>query len=230
MNTPNSFLVQLAFIAVASAGVYSFVRAARDGEQRRVCVPICSMGPDYAGYNRTIPEFELPDLTGRPVRISDFRGKVVILNVWTKTCRPCLEEMPALAEMAKILKAYPDIVFLTITTDESAQDATDTLRSVLGDQVVGAGGMRPDSNFLTLVDSENKVVRDLLGTRLYPETWFIDPQGVIRARIDGPRDWRAMSPLTIDFANSIKGPLRCDVEIQRRVPQGKQCEDVPTAG
>jgi thiol-disulfide isomerase/thioredoxin len=230
MNTPNSFLVQLAFIAVASAGVYSFVRAARDGEERRVCVPVCSMGPDYAGLNRTVPDFELTDLSGKKVRISDYRGKVVIVNFWTKTCRPCLEEMPALAELAKILNGYEDIEFLTVTTDESAQDALDTLRSVLGQQVVTPTGMREDANFTTLVDSESNVVRGLFGTRLFPETWFIDPSGVIRARIDGPRDWRAMAPLTIDFANSIKGPLSCDVEIERRVPQGKQCEGIPTAG
>jgi thiol-disulfide isomerase/thioredoxin len=230
MATPNSILVQLAFIGAAAAGVYSFVRAARDGEDRRVCVPVCSLGADYAADNRTAPDFELPDVTGKKVKLSDFKGKVVILNIWTKTCRPCLEEMPSLADLAKIVKPYPDIAFLTITTDESASDVLDTFKSVLGDEVMGESGVRADANFTTLVDSENSVVRGMFGTRLYPETWFIDPDGVIRARVDGPRDWRSLAPLVLDFANSIKGPIRCDVHIDRKVPQGSQCEDIPMAG
>jgi peroxiredoxin len=216
----GALLPQLLFIAAAASLVYSFVAAAKDGETRRTCAPLCSLGPDYAGLNRTIPDFELPDLDGKPVKISDFRGRVVILNLWTKTCRPCLEEMPSLADLAKVLERHPEIQLLTITTDESAEDARDTLRSVLGANV----------RLATLVDSQSKVVRELLGTRLFPETWFIDPNGVIRARIDGPRDWRALTPLTLDFAKSIQGPLACEVEFDRRVPQGNACQDIPFAG
>jgi len=220
MNSATSLFLQIVFIVVAALGAYSFVTAAREGEARRLCVPICSLNPDYAARNRTAPEFELPDLDGRKVKLSDFRGKVVVVNFWTKTCRPCLEEMPSLSELAKILKHEQDIVFITITTDESADDARATLRSVLGEV----------PEFMTLVDSENKVVRELFGTRLYPETWFIDPKGVVRARIDGPRDWLQMAPLTIDFAHSLQGPLTCDVEINKRIPVGPQCNDIPVSG
>jgi hypothetical protein len=128
--------------------------------------------------------------------------------------------MPALNTLGGILAKHPEIELVTITTDESAQDAMDTLSSVLGEQ----------ANFTTLVDSENEVVQKLFGTRLYPETWFIDPQGVIRARIDGPRDWHQLAPLSIEFAKSISGPLSCDVEFDKRRPSGPQCEGFPTSG
>ena len=43
------------------------------------------------------------DLDGVPLQLSDYRGKVVILNFWSKTCPPCLEEMPSLASLAHSL-------------------------------------------------------------------------------------------------------------------------------
>ena len=202
-------IAQLTCIAVAATGVYSFVSAARDGETRRACTPLCAMRPDYAARNRLAPDFELPKVGGGTARLSDYRGKVVILNFWTKTCRPCLEEMPSIASLAKALAPHPDIVLLTVSTDESVEDARETMKSVLG----GA-----DAPFVIMVDSESKVVREKFGTKLYPETWFIDPSGVIRARIDGGREWNAA--LTIDLAHSFDDPLQCGVNYRDRNAEG----------
>ncbi len=215
-----SLAVQMGFVVLAAAGVYSFVASAKEGEIRRVCTSICSLAPDYADRDRLAPDFELPDLAGNKVRLSDYRGKVVIVNFWTKTCQPCLNEMPSLSDLAKVLEKHKDIVLLTITTDESAADAAQTLQSVLGER----------APFVTLVDSESSIVRDKFGTKLYPETWFIDPRGVIRARIDGPRDWHKMAPLAIEFAETISGPLSCPVTFRQREAQGGLCDDVPVSG
>jgi len=201
--------VELVFIGCAALGVYGFVSAAKDGETRRSCTSLCALRPEYAARNRLAPDFELPSMTGNKVKLSSYRGKTVILNFWTKTCRPCLEEMPSIADLAKALKAHPKVALLTITTDESAADARDTLRSVLG------GG---DPPFEVLIDAESAVVRDKYGTKLFPETWFIDPQGVIRARFDGGRSWA--SPLTIDLAESFENPLQCEVTFEAGKPRG----------
>ena len=53
-------VAQFTCIALAALGVYSFVSAARDGETRRACTPLCAMHPDYAARNRQAPDFELP--------------------------------------------------------------------------------------------------------------------------------------------------------------------------
>lgn len=201
--------IELIVIGCAAFGVYGFVSTAKDSETRRSCTSLCSMRPAYAARNRLAPDFELPSINGNKVRLSDFRGKVVIMNFWTKTCRPCLEEMPSLADLAKALRKHPNVVLLTITTDESAEDARDTMRSVLG------GG---DPPFEVLVDSESSVVRDKYGTKLFPETWFIDAEGVIRARFDGERAWA--SPLTVDLAESLRNPIACDVGFTAGKPQG----------
>jgi len=51
-----------------------------------------------------------------------------------------------------------------------------------------------------LFDPDKAVVRGKFGTRLYPETWVIDPEGVIRVRIDGGRDWA--SPVALEMIQS----------------------------
>jgi peroxiredoxin len=202
-------LVELAFIGCAALGVYGFVTAAKDGETRRSCTSLCALRPVYAARNRLAPDFELPSINGGKVKLSSYRGKAVILNFWTKTCRPCLEEMPSISDLAKALKAHPGVALVTVTTDESAADARDTLRSVLG------GG---DPPFEVRIDSENDVVHGKYGTTLFPETWFIDQQGVIRARFDGGRSWA--SPLTIDLAESLNNPVQCAVTFENGKPSG----------
>jgi thiol-disulfide isomerase/thioredoxin len=200
---------QFTCIALAAAGVYGFVSSAREGETRRACTPLCAMHPDYAARNRIAPDFELPKVGGGTAKLSDYRGKLVLLNFWTKTCRPCLEEMPSIAGLAKALAPHEDMVLLTISTDDNVADALDTLKSVLG-------GTEPP--FVVMVDSESKVVADKFGTKLFPETWFIDRNGVIRGRVDGGRDWSAA--LTIDLLKSFDDPIQCGVEFHERQAQG----------
>ena len=212
--------IQLAFVGVAAIAAYSFVASGRDGELRRTCSAVCAMTPDYAGRNRQAPDFELPDLDGKPVKLSDFRGREVILNFWTKTCAPCLEEMPALAKYAELVQRRGDVVVLTISTDESAEDIRSTLQSVLGGDAVP---------FITLMDPEAKIVSDVYGTKLFPETWFVDPAGIIRARFDGVRKWD--SPLALEFAETWLEPAPCPIAFenrQARGPSGELCDEMPT--
>jgi len=210
-------LAQVLFIVAASFFVYGFVSVAKDGEARRACASVCAMKPDYAATNRSAPDFELPNLQGRNVKLSDYRGKVVILNFWSKTCPPCLDEMPSLATLGHSLAHRKDIALVTITTDESAEDASDTLHSIL----------EAEAPFEVLIDPDAKVVGDKFGTKLYPETWFIDPEGVIRARVDGPRDWS--SAVSLQFAESLRSRLDCDIRFEKRVPIGSNahlCEEM----
>lgn len=210
-------LAQLLVVIAAALGVYSFARTARDAEARRVCTPLCAMAPNYADYNRLAPEFELENLSGAKVRLADYRGKAVIMNFWTKTCGPCLEELPSIANLGRMLAGRKDVALITICTDESAEDARGTLGSVLGG----------DTPFEVLMDPDSTVVRDKFGTRLFPETWFIDPKGVIRARVDGQRKWD--EALTISFAESLADPYACPIRFTRGRPAGDLaglCDDL----
>jgi thiol-disulfide isomerase/thioredoxin len=210
-------LAQAAFIILAAIAVYSFVATARDGERRRECTPLCHLKPDYAARNRLAPDFELPSLHNGTIKLSGFRGKAVILNFWTKNCRPCLEEMPSLAQLAQLLRTDPDVAVVTVSTDESLDDVRNTLKSVIGG----------DPPFVAAVDPDAAVVAGKYGTRLYPETWIIDPHGVIRARFDGARDWT--SPMILDLVKSVQDPAVCAVAFENgRVsgPDAPVCDDI----
>jgi len=214
-------LAQLLLVVVAALAVYGFVSTWKDAERRRLCSPLCGMRPNYAAQNRRAPDFELESLTGEKVSLSQYRGKVVILNFWTKTCPPCLQEMPSLVELAKVLEGKSRIELLTICTDDTKEEARDTLQSVLG-------GMPP---FKVLLDPDATIVAGKYGTKLYPETWFIDPHGVIRARFDGPRDWA--DALTTDYAESLLDPFACEIPFTGGEARGEfagLCGEVPASG
>ena len=103
---PASTALQFAFIGLAAAAVYGFAHAARNDHNRASCKAVCELRPAYAGNDRTAPDFELADMTGKKVRLSSYRGRTVVLNFWTKTCKPCLEEMPSIAELAKVKASF----------------------------------------------------------------------------------------------------------------------------
>src|SRR3989337_1036169 len=50
------------------------------------------------------PDFVLPDLSGKMVKLSDYKGKVVFLNFWATWCKPCDEEIPSMEAMHEVLK------------------------------------------------------------------------------------------------------------------------------
>lgn len=193
-------IAHLAFVAAAAVGVYSFVSVAKEAETRRRCAPTCLLRPNYAGYEKKAPSFELKDVAGKSVSLESYKGKVVILNFWTKTCGPCMEEMPEIADLARILAPLDDVAVVTISTDETAEEARDTLKAVL----------RGDPPFSVLMDPDVKVVRDKYGTTLYPETWIIDKRGVIRARFDGAREWS--SATVVQLVEQIRGGSFCPAE------------------
>ena len=72
----------------------------------------------------------------------------------------------------------------------------------------------------SLFDPERRVVTDLFGTTLYPETWLIDSQGVIRVRVDGARDWSR--PVALEVIDMITRPVGCNIEFFGGKPLGPQ--------
>jgi peroxiredoxin len=209
-QNPGFILLHVAFVAAAAVLVYSFVNVAREGETRRQCGPTCILHPEYAGADRLAPNFSLTDAQGRLVSLSSFRGKIVVLNFWTKTCGPCLEEMPELADMTRVLKTRDDVVVLAVSTDEGPESVKDTLKSVLRDEA---------PPFQVLFDPDSNVVGGKYGTRLFPETWIIDKRGVIRARFDGARRWG--DPMVIELVDQLRHNGYCKVEVKEGQPIGE---------
>jgi len=209
-SNPITMAAYLAFVAAAAVGVYSFVTIAKDGEMRRNCSAVCLLKPSYAGADRTIPSFTLPDMNGQDVSINSYRGKVVVLNFWTKTCGPCMQEMPEIAELTHVLSDRKDVAVVTISADEGPSDVKDTLGAVLRNE-------KPP--FPVLFDPEMKVIGDKFGTHLFPETWIIDQRGVIRARIDGARPWS--NAAVVEFIDDLRQNGYCPLEVKDGNQSGK---------
>lgn len=182
--------------------VFTFASAFVDGETRRHEAPLRalfgtqiydqlmhgdSVPQHYLGNDRLAPDFELTDQDGNPWRLRDHRGHVVVMNFWTVTCGPCVEEMPTLIDLSRIAEERGDIELVTISVDHS----WDEVRTVVPH----------DAPMRVLLDSDRSVTRDMFGTRLFPETWIVDGRGVIRARVDGARDWA--SGIALDAIRSF---------------------------
>lgn len=211
-KNPLTPLAHLAFVLAAAVGVYAFVSVAKEGEARRRCSATCLLRPTYAGYERKAPDFKLKDALGNDVSLESYRGKVVVLNFWTKTCGPCMEEMPEIADLARILKPMSDVAVVTVSTDDTAQDAADTLKAVL----------KEPPPFPVLIDPDAKNVTGKYGTTLYPETWIIDKNGVIRARFDGAREWS--NATVVQLVDQIRGGGYCEVQARDGRFVGKEAQ------
>ena len=129
------------------------------------------------GGPRPAPDFVAPDLEGRLVRLSGFRGRVVLLNLWTTWCPPCREEMPSMDKLYARLRG-PDFELVAVSEDE---DGKRVVEPFVGEMKL---------SFPVLVDPEHQV-GDRYGVWGYPETFVIDRNGYVVERVIGPRDWAA---------------------------------------
>jgi thiol-disulfide isomerase/thioredoxin len=110
------------------------------------------------------PDFEWTGAAGEPVRLSDYRGRVVVINFWATWCRPCRQEMPALQRVAR---NEPDVVFLAVDLKESG----DKVRSFM--EQLALDRLEP------VVDADGRTTRRY-GVLSLPSTFFVDEAGVIR--------------------------------------------------
>ena len=87
--------------------------------------------------------FTLPDLTGKRVSLSDFKGKVVYLDFWASWCLPCMEEMQETRTLKTRLQQLPQVVMLYVSLDEQ-KDKDKWLSAINRNQFIGthllAGG------------------------------------------------------------------------------------------
>lgn len=120
------------------------------------------------------PQFTVND-AGRTISLAQYRGRVVVLNFWATWCPPCLEELPSLTAMAANAQKR-GIVVLAVSEDESESDYRNFVKE------------HPFGDATPLHDAQ-RTAAPLYGTYLYPETYIIDAQGIIRRKFIGATDW-----------------------------------------
>jgi cytochrome c biogenesis protein CcmG/thiol:disulfide interchange protein DsbE len=118
------------------------------------------------------PDFALQDAQGQTIRLSDLRGRPVLLNLWASWCAPCKAEMPAMQE---VYEAYAPQGFTILAVNTTFQDPRENAL----DFARGRG-----LTFPILFDTQGSVSQ-LYQVRAMPTSFFIDAQGIIRRGVFG---------------------------------------------
>ncbi len=129
------------------------------GVVRRV-IPDPNAAPRISGV---APDFEWNAPTGKTHRLSDLRGRVVVLTFWATWCEPCRREMPAMQRVA----ASTDAAFLAVDLLEDGAKVRSFLDALAVDKLD------------PLLDTDGALTRAYAAIEL-PQTFFIDPRGVIQ--------------------------------------------------
>jgi len=139
---------------------------------------------------KTADDFALT-IDGKPQRLSDYRGKVVVLNFWASWCPPCLEEAPALNRLQRHIEPRGGTILgVSIDEDPAAYE------KFLKDFAIVFPTWR-DPN---VQDNKSKIELGY-GTSLIPETYVIDRHGKIARKLVSAQQWD--SPEMLAYFDAI---------------------------
>ena len=120
------------------------------------------------------PALALEDMRGRPMRLEDFKGKVVLVNFWATWCEPCRDEMPSFQQLKQKLAGKPFEVLAVNLAEPRSR--------------VEAFLERMPFDFPILLDQSGDTSRSWRA-RILPVTFIIGPDGRIRYSHAGELDW-----------------------------------------
>jgi thiol-disulfide isomerase/thioredoxin len=187
--------------------------SSQDERARGLAQALCR-GNANCQYPLPAPDFTALDITGKPVRLSDFRGKVVLLNFWASWCGVCETEKPLISRMAKDL-AGEEFVVVALASDRSWTDAILAIVKSLAPEVplpfAPPGQQIPFQkvkeayeqatdgkglSFVVLLDrpqGDDNIgqIAASWGIHAVPESALIDRDGNVRAYFDNKRDWES---------------------------------------
>jgi cytochrome c biogenesis protein CcmG/thiol:disulfide interchange protein DsbE len=132
----------------------------------------CTSTPSAGMVGETAPDFTITD-SDHTVSLHDYRGKIVILNLWASWCPPCIEETPSLIRLQKRLGTKGVILGVSMDEDDSAYH-----------RFLKHYG--PD--YITVRDVKKEAV-SLYKPTAPPETYVIDASGKIRRKFLGAYAW-----------------------------------------
>lgn len=121
--------------------------------------------PQWVAVGSKMPDFALQDSAGHPVRLADFSGKKVFINVWATWCGPCQGELPWVQRLYEALKDRKDIAVLTFNIDENPG-------------LIGSYMREHNLTFPVILAAE--YVNSAMKVETIPRNWIIDAEGVLR--------------------------------------------------
>ncbi len=220
LATLTAGVLGVAFLAMVGPAAARERRAACTGLRPEPTITAAALcGPGVASCNLPVPapDFTVTDHAGKPVRLSDYRGKVVLLNFWASWCGVCKAEKPAIEELARELGGA-DFEVVTLASDADWANVLMAMAMARAPAMVPERFRRssppPDQPTLAeALDIYGKVmpsgtpyqvfldkpagggnigeVAHAWGTSAVPESFLIDRTGQVRYYFVNKRDWRS---------------------------------------
>jgi thiol-disulfide isomerase/thioredoxin len=144
----------------------------------------------WTKLEKPLPDFNLPDLSGRTWRLADLKGKVTFLNVWSTYCGSCRAELPLVEKLYQQMKGRPDVLVLTLDTDEDPGLVEPFMQQY---------------KYTFPVIPARSYVEQLYPVAGIPRNWIVDRNGVlwmeqVGYNYQGASSWVAEVSKTIDKA------------------------------
>lgn len=177
---------RILIVAVLALGIpvaYFFIA----GQKHQAKAPVAKQPAPAVGA--LAPDFTLTDMNGKSLSLSQFRGKVVLVNFWATWCPPCRAEMPSIERLYRRLEKHKNFVLLTVNVNED--NSKDSVKAFTEETPL---------SFPILLDRDNRVAGRYQVNGI-PQTFIIDPNGVIVQKVVGGRDWD--SPPLVDYLSSL---------------------------
>ena len=133
---------------------------------------------------KPLPDIAFQDGAGKPLTLSDWKGRVVLINLWATWCAPCRKEMPDLATLQKELGS-DQFEVVAISVDRKGAEASSAFLKETG-----------ADNLKLYVEPTTRIVGDLQSAGL-PATILVDRQGREIGRLLGPAHWAAPEALAL---------------------------------
>jgi peroxiredoxin len=167
MTGRQQLAIGLVVIGVAGAAAYGATQYLR---KEIFPVEIGTKAPDFNAFTL--------DSVPREKRLADYRGKVLMINVWATWCLPCRVEMPSIEALNK---AYgpKGLKIVAVSIDDPGTDAT-----------IRAFVKQYGLTFEVLHDPKGRI-SDLYDVTGYPETFIVGRDGVIRKKLMSATDWNS---------------------------------------
>lgn len=182
------FAAALVIPITLGASYLALVKPAQAREVKAACQGIqpSATNKKLGSVPTRAPDFSAQDHTGKMVKLSNYRGKVVVLRFWASWCETCRAEQPSLEALASDVDP-DDVVVLSIASDGDWEKVRQKLPNgsnalVLIDPPAEEGGIGP--------------IGQAYGVEKVPESFLIDRDGIVRRYLVNKRDWRNVAART----------------------------------
>jgi thiol-disulfide isomerase/thioredoxin len=157
---------------------------------------------DGTNMGQRYPDFMMMDPGGKDIKLSDLRGKLVVLHFWGAWCPPCVREMPHLKRLYEQVSSKTDqIVFAFVQINETLERSKAWAKQN-GHEIPIFGTYNNGRSTNVWIDAQRSAnVKTYLGVSIFPSTILLDKHGIVVAWQGGSRhDWAELSDQVIALA------------------------------